>query len=260
MSRARPIVIALGLILIWQAFVWLTAAPPYMLPDPVRVATRLVSSAPQLAHHAGITAIEIVLGLVLGVAVGAGSALLMVALPPIQPWLLPVLIVGQTLPVFALAPLLTLWFGYGIASKIAMAVLIIYFPVTAALYDGLRRVEPAWLDLARTLDGKPLLVLLRLRLPAALPSFGSGLRVAAAIAPIGAVVGEWVGSSQGLGYLMLYANARVQTDLVFAALVVLMTMALLLYFAVDAGLRALMPWSPDARPLRQTIGSSGDRP
>ncbi|WGF90558.1 ABC transporter permease [Marinivivus vitaminiproducens] len=258
MNRLRPLVIAIGLLVLWHGFVWLTAAPPYMLPDPVRVASRLVTSAPQLAHHAGITAIEIGLGLVLGVVVGAGSALLMMALPPIQPWLLPVLIVGQTLPVFALAPLLTLWFGYGLASKVAMAVLIIYFPVTAALYDGLRRVEPGWLDLARTLDGRPLLVLLRLRLPAALPSFGSGLRVAAAIAPIGAVVGEWVGASQGLGYLMLYANARVQTDLMFAALVVLMAMALLLYFAIDAGLRALMPWSPDARPLRPATPSSGD--
>ena len=104
---------------------------------------------------------------------------------------------GQTIPVFALAPLLVLWFGYGLASKVAMAILIIYFPVAAALFDGLRRTEPGWLDLARTMGATRLRTLLRVRLPAALPAFGSGLRVATAVAPIGAVVGEWVGSSAG---------------------------------------------------------------
>ena len=121
----------------------------------------------------------------------------MALLPPLQPWLLPLLLLGQTIPVFALAPLLVLWFGYGLASKVAMAILIIYFPITAALFDGLRRTEPGWLDLARTMGATQLRTLLRVRLPAALPAFGSGLRVATAVAPIGAVVGEWVGSSAG---------------------------------------------------------------
>jgi len=168
----------------------------------------------------------------------------MALLPPLQPWLLPILVLGQTIPVFALAPLLVLWFGYGIASKVVMAILIIYFPVTAALFDGLRRTEPGWLDLARTMGATRARILLRLRLPAALPAFGSGLRIATAVAPIGAVVGEWVGSSRGLGYLMLHANARLQVDLMFAALFVLMAMALALYVLVDRALVRLMPWAP----------------
>jgi putative hydroxymethylpyrimidine transport system permease protein len=124
-----------------------------------------------------------------------------------------------------------------------MAILIIYFPITAALFDGLRRTDPGWLDLARTMGATRLRTLLQVRLPAALPAFGSGLRVATAVAPIGAVVGEWVGSSAGLGYLMLHANARLQIEVMFAALIVLMGMALALYVTVDRLLVRLMPWA-----------------
>jgi putative hydroxymethylpyrimidine transport system permease protein len=158
---------------------------------------------------------------------------------------MPVLVISQAIPVFALAPLLVLWLGYGMGSKIAMAVLIIFFPVTAAFYDGLRRTEPQWLELARVMDAPLLSVLRQIRIPAALPAFASGLRVATAVAPIGAVVGEWVGSSAGLGFYMLHANARMQIDMMFAALALLAAMALVLYFIVDAGLRRLIFWQPE---------------
>jgi putative hydroxymethylpyrimidine transport system permease protein len=236
--------VLLGLVALWQALVWLTGVPRFLLPPPWLVAETLVTSAPLLADHAGITLVEILLGLLGGVLIGSLSALAMALLPPLQPWLLPLLVLGQTIPVFALAPLLVLWFGYGLASKVAMAILIIYFPITAALFDGLRRTEPGWLDLARTMGATRLRMLLRVRLPAALPAFGSGLRVATAVAPIGAVVGEWVGSSAGLGYLMLHANARLQVELMFAALIVLMAMALVLYVTIDRLLIRLMPWAP----------------
>jgi putative hydroxymethylpyrimidine transport system permease protein len=244
LSNPRPLLVLLGLLALWQALVWLTGVPRFLLPPPWLVAKTLYTSAPLLADHAGITLVEILLGLLGGVLIGSASALARALLPPLQPWLLPLLVLGQTIPVFALAPLLVLWFGYGLASKVAMAILIIYFPVTAALFDGLRRTEPGWLDLARTMGATRLRMLLRVRLPAALPAFGSGLRVATAVAPIGAVVGEWVGSSGGLGYLMLQANARLQIEVMFAALIVLMAMALLLYVAVDRLLIRLMPWAP----------------
>jgi len=125
-----------------------------------------------------------------------------------------------------------------------MATLIIFFPVTAALYDGLRRVDPLWLEAARSLGCTGGRLFRRVRLPAALPAFASGLRVATAVAPIGAVVGEWVGSSAGLGYLMLHANARLQIDLMFAALLTLAVLAVALYAAVDAFLRRAVAWQP----------------
>lgn len=106
-------------------------------------------------------------------------------------------------------------------------------PVTAACYDGLRNTPQAWLDLAKTFNISPLRLLLKVRLPAALPAFASGLRIAVSVAPIGAVVGEWVGSSEGLGYLMIHANARMQVDLMFAALLILVSISLCLYFSID---------------------------
>jgi putative hydroxymethylpyrimidine transport system permease protein len=244
LSNPRPLLVLLGLLLSWQGLVWLSGVPPFLLPPPSAVARTLLVSAPLLLDQALVTLLEILLGLFGGVVIGGASALLMALLPPVQPWLLPILVLGQTIPVFALAPLLVLWFGYGLASKVVMAILIIYFPVTAALFDGLRRTDPGWLDLARTMGATRWRTLIRLRLPAALPAFGSGLRIATAVAPIGAVVGEWIGSSAGLGYLMLHANARLQIDVMFAALIVLMAIALTLYVVVDRLLARLMPWAP----------------
>ncbi len=144
----------------------------------------------------------------------------------------PALVLTQALPVFALAPILTLWLGYGLWSKVLMAVLIIYFPVASAFFDGLMRTPAGWLDLARVMGAPKARVLWHMRVPAAIPSLASGLRLAAVYAPIGAIIGEWVGASQGLGYLMLLANGRAKIDLMFAALIVLAAMTLILHRAV----------------------------
>jgi putative hydroxymethylpyrimidine transport system permease protein len=245
MNLLRGAVIFLGLLAVWQALVSLTGVESFILPGPLAVARALASRWSLLAENAGVTILEILLGLACGSLLGAASALLIAAFRPARQWLLPVLVVSQAIPVFALAPLLVLWFGYGLASKVAMATLIIYFPVTAAFYDGLKRTEPGWLDLARTMGGSRLAVLRVIRIPAALPALASGLRVATAVAPIGAVVGEWVGSSAGLGYMMLHANARLQIDVMFAALFVLAAFAVLLYFAVDRLLRLALPWQSE---------------
>ena len=145
----------LGLLLAWQALVWATGVPPFILPGPLRVGGALWHQPALLLHHAGMTLTEILLGMVLGSLIGVASAIVLAASRTAARWLLPLLVVSQALPVFALAPLLVLWLGYGMASKVAMAVLIIYFPVTAAFLDGLRRTEPGWLELARTMDARP---------------------------------------------------------------------------------------------------------
>ncbi|MFO0997398.1 MAG: ABC transporter permease [Alphaproteobacteria bacterium] len=249
MSRVvRTIVTIAGLGLAWQAVVSLAGLPPYILPGPVRVAETLIARREVIVDDALVTAGEIVLGLIAGTLMGVASALALAALRPARRWLMPLLVVSQAVPVFALAPLLVLWFGYGIASKVVMAALVIYFPVTTAFFDGLRRTEPGWLDLARTMGATRMAALAHIRVPAALPALASGLRVAAAVAPIGAVIGEWVGSSAGLGYLMLQANARVQIDLLFAALLTLGVFAVLLYYAVDSALRRLIPWQAESHP------------
>ncbi len=245
----RPLITVIGLLLLWEAAVWAFGLPPYILPAPHRIATAFANSGDLLLGQAAVTVAEMLLGLLFGALLGAAAALGLLLSPLARRWLLPVLVASQAVPVFALAPLLVLWFGFGMASKVIMAMLIIFFPVAVTLFDGLRRTEPGWLELATVMTGGDprhrFRILLRIRLMAALPAFASGLKVAAAVAPIGAVIGEWVGASAGLGFLMLQANARVQTDLMFAALTTLALCAVALYAAVDAVTRRLLPWQAD---------------
>lgn len=246
LKLARPFIIIAALIATWQIVVSVTGAPKYMLPAPYEVWLTLIKRHDVLLDHARYTIAETVIGLFAGAALGALAALPMALFAPVRFWLMPILLVSQAIPFFALAPLLVLWLGFGLGSKIAMAALIIFFPVTVAFFDGLSRTEPGFLDLARTMGASRWRLLTHVRLPAALPSFASGFRVATAVAPIGAVIGEWVGSSHGLGYLMLHANARVQIDMVFACLLILCAFSITQYFLVDRALRAALPWQPDS--------------
>jgi putative hydroxymethylpyrimidine transport system permease protein len=243
-TARRLIIIAGGLVGLWQLVVLATKAPPYILPGPWPVLQAAIAHGPTLLHHLQITGIEMVAGLLLGTLLGTSCALVMIIAPLLRRWLLPVLVISQAVPVFALAPLLVLWLGYGMASKIAMAVLIIFFPVASSFYQGMRRTNRDLLELARIMGARPVNVLRFIVIPAALPAFASGLRVATAVAPIGAVVGEWVGSSAGLGFYMLHANARMQVDVMFAALALLSAASLILYFSIDHLLDKLIYWQP----------------
>jgi putative hydroxymethylpyrimidine transport system permease protein len=238
----RPLVTCLGLIALWWAIQAGLAVPDYLLPSPLSVARAFWSQRFTLIQAMGTTAVETVLGLLLGTLLGVVSALLIAASAVLARWLRPVLLLSQAVPAFALAPLLVLWLGFGIASKVVMAALVIFFPIMSAFYDGLARVPAGWLDTARGMGAPASRVLLLVRVPAALPALGSGLRVAACWAPVGAVIGEWVGASSGLGYVMLNANARVRTDLTFAALVLLSVLTIGLWWAVDRAVTRLLFW------------------
>jgi putative hydroxymethylpyrimidine transport system permease protein len=219
----------IGLVTIWQLIVSLTGVPRFILPSPFLVGVSFVENFELIVEHALVTVSEIMLGLTIGITLGIITALQFEMSPAAKFFLKPVLIFSQAIPVFALAPVLTLWLGYGMISKVTMAVLIIYFPVTSALHDGLSRTPSGLSDLAHVMNAKPIRFLFLIRLPAAMPNLLSGIRLAAVYAPIGAVIGEWVGSSQGLGYLMLLANGRVKTDLMFAALFTLGFLSMSLY-------------------------------
>ncbi len=238
----RAVVTVAGLVALWWAIQAGFGVPAYLLPAPPEVARALWTQRGVLAAGALTTGTETLLGLALGVALGVGSALAMAASFTLRRWLLPVLLLSQAVPVFAFAPLLVLWLGFGIASKAVVAALVIFFPVASAFHDGLQRVPQGWLDLAASMGAAPWRVLLLVRVPAALPALGAGLRVAACWAPVGAVIGEWVGASSGLGYLMLNANARVRTDVLFAALAVLSVMTVALWWAADRLLVRLLYW------------------
>ena len=246
LSTAGRILAGIAILLgLWGGAVLIFSPPHFMLPGPDRVLGVLVARGGFLLTQAGITLLEILLGLVLGVVLGMATALLMNRMAIARRLVMPLVVATQALPVFAIAPLLVIWFGYGLSSKIVMATLIIYFPVASAFHDGLNRTDQGLLDLARLAGASPGQTLALIRLPSALPALVSGLRLAASVAPIGAVVGEWVGASKGLGFVMVQANARMQTDVVFAALLLLVVMAIALRFAVEALTRRLVPWNPE---------------
>lgn len=219
------------------------APPAFILPGPWLVATTLVERWPFMLSHTGITLLETGLGLLFGSVLGAATALITAALPRLGSIIWPLVLVIQALPVFAIAPLLVIWFGFGLASKVVMTTLIIFFPVASAFADGLRRTDPAILDACRLTAASHWQTLRLIRLPLALPSLVSGLRIAAPFAPLGAVVGEWVGASSGLGFIMIQANARMQTAEVFAALVILALLTLILRAAVDQLAACLPHWA-----------------
>lgn len=247
MIRLIPIVASTVLALaLWQALVVLASLPPFILPGPGRVAETLWLSRALIAGHAGITVAEVLIGLALGAILGGLSATGLAASPLARGLIRPMMVFSQAIPVFALAPILTLWLGYGLWSKIAMALLIIYFPVTSSFFDALMRTPQPWLDLGRVMGGSPARLMWHIRVPAAWPGFASGLRLAAVYAPIGAIIGEWVGASTGLGFVMIQANARLQTDTVFAAMTIVVALTLALRGLVDALAPLLVPWAREA--------------
>ncbi len=217
---------------LWQGTIWLADMPAFLLPSPAEVARALWLNRAEIARHAGFTLTEVLLGFALGSAVGAMLAIAMGFSQRLTGVLKPILTFSQTIPVFALAPILTLWLGFGMAPKIAMTVLIVFFPVASAFLDGLARTPQAALDLAQVMGATRARIMWHLRIPAALPQLATGLKLAAVYAPIGAVIGEWVGGARGLGALMIHANGRMKTDLVFAALLVLSVMTVLFARAV----------------------------
>jgi len=233
------------LLVIWQGAIWLFAPPRYIFPSPLDVLAAFQRQPEFLLSNSLVTLTEILLGFVLGVSFGALSALAMAAFPKLGRLVWPALLVLQAFPVFVIAPLLVVWFGFGIASKVIMAMIIIFFPVTSAFADGLRRTDPYLIDAAALTTATHWQTLLYVRMPLAMPGLLSGLRVAAPLAPLGAVIGEWVGASSGLGFVMVQANARMQTDTVFAAMAVLAVLSLALRHLVDQLAPRLIPWAND---------------
>jgi len=224
------VVLGLG----WELLIFTFNFPPYILPSPSLVVKALIAQGGVIMQNTAITLLEIIVGLSLGIGLGCIVALLMAVFLPLRLFFKPSLIISQALPTLAIAPLLVIWFGYGIASKIMTTILMLFFPVASAFFDGLTRSNNQWLELARTMRASKWQYFYHIQIPAAVPSLASGIRVATAVAPIGAIVGEWVGSSQGLGFLLLNANARMQIDMMFACLLVIVILALVLYFSVDA--------------------------
>ena len=238
--------IVIGLFcLIWQSLIFIFSFPPYILPSPWAVVLTLIHQYRLLFQNTLPTLYEAFMGFILGAVFGVLSAIALHFITTLKRFLLPFLITSQAVPAFALAPLLVIWFGYGAASKIATCILVLFFPVTSAFYDGLQRTPTAYLDLAKTMNASRFNILRHIQIPYALPYLASGLRLAAVFAPMGALIGEWVGSSQGLGFLLLNANAQMKIDLLFAVLIVVIVLTLSFYFMVDTLLKRWIYWKSE---------------
>lgn len=242
--------IMLSFLLIWEALVLLFQLPTYILPTPKAVLQVLLKNSTLLWHETTITMIETGVGLVFGIIMGMFFALCMSFFKILRLWLLPMILISQAIPTFAIAPLLVIWFGYGLTSKIITTIIMIFFPIASSFYDGLKNTPSGFIDLAHVMQAQKLRFFYFVRIPAALPALAAGIRIATAIAPIGAVVGEWVGASQGLGFLMLNANARMQIDIMFAALFILIFFSLMLYYSINFLLTRLIFWHKEMGLMR----------
>jgi NitT/TauT family transport system permease protein len=231
----------LAILLAWQLYVTLGDVPEFLLPAPDRVGRAIASLAADggLLRHLGFTLGNIVAGFVLGAVLGLAAGVALAAWPRAERWLEGPILILQTAPKIALAPLFVIWFGLGVASKIALIVSLVAFPVLVGTLVGLRSLDPRLRDLAGILDLTRWQRLRRIELPAALPDI-----FAAVQAVVGAILGEWMSGSLGLGHLMTYASATYRTPLLFAAIALTVLLGLLVHLALEAAERRLLSWRP----------------
>ena len=204
------------LFVVWESACRGFNLPDFILPPPSRIITVAVLQAPMLLPHAATTAMEVLVGILLSLMVAVPLAMVMFARPAVEKALAPFLVASQAVPVFAIAPLLVIWLGYGMASKVLMAAVIIFFPITVSLLAGFKSCDSEFRILFQLMGAGFWKTMRLLYWPWALPHFFAGLKVGVSVATIGAVIGEWVGAQQGLGYLMIQANARLNVDLVLS--------------------------------------------
>ena len=237
-----PVCAVVALLAVWQGACSLGLVPNFMLPSPVQVVSALVADFPLLLSHMWTTLSEAALGLVIGVAVGFVFAVLMDKFETFYLAFDPLLTVSQTIPTVAIAPLLVLWFGYGLMPKVLLVVLTTFFPVTVALASGFRSVDPDQVDLLRTMNATEWQIFRYAKLPAAMEQFFSGLRISATYAIVGAVISEWLGGFTGLGVYMTRVRKSFAYDRMFAVIIITSALSLALMKGVDVLERICMPW------------------
>ena len=242
-ERALPLLLLACLVGTWEAAARLFGIENYLLPAPSEVARALVEDRDLLAPDAWVTAKEVLLGFALALAVGLTLATSLHLSPLLRRTVYPLVVASQAIPVIVIAPILVIWFGFGIAPKLIVVALICFFPIVVNALDGLRSVDPAQVKMLKTLDASRFDTFRRLEVPAALPYVFSGAKVAVAVSVIGAVFGELVGSDAGLGHAIQVGTAQLLTARVFAAVVILSAMAIALFALVSAVERYAVPWS-----------------
>lgn len=239
-----PAAIALcAIVLLWQLLCMSGLVPGYMLPSPLAVMTALLSNLPLILTHAAFTLQEAFYGLCIGVVLAFVSATLMDRFQTIKQAFYPLMIITQTIPTIAIAPVLVLWMGFGMAPKIALVIITTFFPIAVGLLDGYKSVDQDSIDLMRSMGATRAQIFYHLKFPSALNSFFSGLKISASYAVVGAVVAEWLGGFNGLGVYMTRVKKAYAFDKMFAVIIFIVIISLLLMEVVTLIRKAAMPWT-----------------
>ena len=237
-----PTTLVATLLLAWQLAAATLQVPRWLLPAPTDIAAALYSSRDLLALHGWVTLQEVLVGFAISFVVGIVLAVAIASFRTLERAIYPFVIASQTIPVIAIAPILLIWFGYGLLPKVIVVALICFFPIVVNMVDGLRSVDPEMVNLLRAMGASRWQIFLKAQVPSSLPFLLSGTKVAIAVSVIGAVIGEWVGASAGLGYFMVRSASQFQTARVFAAIVVLSAMGIILFELLALSERYLIPW------------------
>ncbi len=253
------LLIVLALLGIWEGYVRLFHVQKWLLPAPSVIASTLGSDIGLLSRHTWVTLEEVLIGFGFALVAGMVLAAAIALSRTLERALYPFVVASQTIPIIVIAPLLLIWVGYGLWPKVIVVALIAFFPIVVNTVDGLRAVDPDMVNLLRTLRASRWQIFAKLQVPSALPFLFSGVKVAIAVSVIGAVIGEWVGSSEGLGYLMVRSKPQFLTERVFAAMVILSVMGVALFVLAGAVERLALPWSHARRAQRALEGEQGGR-
>ena len=237
-----PLMTLIVLGAIWQAVVDWRQTPRWLLPSPADIGRAFVESAGLIRFHAGITLVEMALGLLIALGAGIGVAIASHLFAFVRRTVYPILIVSQSVPVIVLAPLLVIWFGFGIAPKVALIVLVCFFPICVSFLDGLQAADGEMLNLLRAMGASRWQVFRIGRLPAALPALASGVKIAATYSVIGALIAEWLGASRGLGVFLIRSQNSFRADRALAVIVLVSAIAVGLFMLIDLLARWGMPW------------------
>ena len=237
-----PLALVLGILVVWEGACRQFQIPPWLLPAPSQIVVAVGEAGPLLVPHVRQTLLETWLGLLLALIAGLALAVTIDVSPLLKRAIYPLLVISQTVPIIAVAPLLVIWLGYGILPKVLVVSLVCFFPIVVSTADGLRTADPDLIALVRTMGASRFQIFLKIRVPGALPAFFSGMKIAITYSVIGAIIGEWVGASQGLGVFMLRASNSFRTDWVFAAIAIVSLLSIVLFLVVTVAERLALPW------------------
>ena len=242
-----PALATAAVLVAWGALVRIFEIPEYLLPAPQDVAVRIVKEWPLLWKHGTYTLMSVLTGFVASIAIGVPLAFGIVLSRSIERIAMPFLVMSQTIPKVAIAPILVVWLGFGILPKIVIVFLISFFPILVSTVVGLKSVETDMIDLVRSMGARTGKIMLRVRGPSALPQMFAGFKIAVCLSVVGAIVGEFVGSDRGLGFLLLTSTGTLDGSLVWSALFVLISMGITLFAIVSKLERLVIPWHVSVR-------------